>query len=124
MIANGHAGLVLLGCNSLDALPNAQRIVRMAQRKLPQAETQTTQQQEAQAEVVTRKTLGQGAGTHLDCVSILIAMKKIFKTSDKVYMALFVPLTVATFIGNYFTPLSVFTIALGFGYIGWRVGRA
>ena len=51
-------------------------------------------------------------------------MKKIFKTSDKIYLALFVPLTVATFIAGHFTALSVFTIALGFGYIGWRVGRA
>lgn len=57
-------------------------------------------------------------------MSILTIMKKIFKTSDKIYLALFVPLTVATFIGGHFTTLSVFTIALGFGYIGWRVGRA
>ena len=57
-------------------------------------------------------------------MSILIVMNKIFKTSDKIYLALFVPLTVATFIAGAFTPLSVLTIALGFGYIGWRVGRA
>ena len=57
-------------------------------------------------------------------MSILIVMNKIFKTSDKIYLALFVPLTAATFIAGAFTPLSVLTIALGFGYIGWRVGRA
>ena len=54
-------------------------------------------------------------------VSILSTMKKIFKTSDKIYLALFVPLTAATFFTEHFTPLSVFTIA---SYIGWRVGRA
>ena len=57
-------------------------------------------------------------------MSILIAMKKVFKASDKVYLALFVPLAVATFVTGYFTPLSVCTIALGFSYIGWRIGRA
>ncbi|MBO4780477.1 MAG: hypothetical protein J5497_07565 [Selenomonadaceae bacterium] len=51
-------------------------------------------------------------------------MGKIFKTSDKIYLALFLPLAAGTFITGYFTPLSVFSIALGFGYIGWRVGRA
>ena len=60
----------------------------------------------------------------MTAMSIVKAMKKIFKTSDKVYLALFVPLTVATFVAGNFTPLSVFTVALGFGYIGWRVGRA
>ena len=64
------------------------------------------------------------AGRLISFMSVSIAMKKIFKTTDKIYLALFVPLTAATFINGYFTSLSVFTIALGFGYIGWRVGRA
>lgn len=52
---------------------------------------------------------------------ILTEMKKIFKSLDWKWLAVFAPLTVAGFVSSGAKPLWIVSTVLGAVYLGWQV---